>query len=279
MAKVPEPGRLRHDPRVLNHATWGSGRPLLLVHGIGMSARAFAPLKGTPAGSFLHVAVDLPGFGASAPLEEPPTLRALADACAQTMAALGHERFHVAGNSLGGGIALHLALDGRALSACGLSPIGFVEGWERAFLQVSLTQARLLGPVAPALVRTIGRTGAVRRALARQYAEHAERVSVDFLAGAFEDVAAAKSFAAAQRHAINWRCPAVDRLPCPVTVAWGEHDRLLLTKPQAARARERLPSARHVALPDCGHLPTLDDPALVARVIADSASAGSGPQP
>ncbi len=57
-----------------------------------------------------------------------------------------------------------------------------------------------------------------------------------------------------------------------MTVAWGEHDRLLLTGPQAARARERLPAARHVALPDCGHLPTWDDPALVARVIRDSAT-------
>ena len=39
-----------------------------------------------------------------------------------TMAEHGHERFHVAGNSLGGGIALHLALDGRALSRRAPSP-------------------------------------------------------------------------------------------------------------------------------------------------------------
>jgi pimeloyl-ACP methyl ester carboxylesterase len=57
-----------------------------------------------------------------------------------------------------------------------------------------------------------------------------------------------------------------------VTVAWGDKDRLLLHGPQSARARERLPGATHVTLPDCGHLPTWDDPALVARTIRDAAS-------
>jgi pimeloyl-ACP methyl ester carboxylesterase len=64
----------------------------------------------------------------------------------------------------------------------------------------------------------------------------------------------------------------VAALPCPVTVAWGEHDRLLLTGPQAARAAARLPSAKHVTLRDCGHLPAWDDPALVADTIRVAAS-------
>jgi pimeloyl-ACP methyl ester carboxylesterase len=236
-----------------------------------MSRRAFAATREPLADAFDVVAVDLPGFGASPPLDRAPTMRALADACAELMAGLGHDRFHVAGNSLGGGIALHLALDGRAESACALSPVGFVEGWERAYLQLSLTEARALAPVAPALLRTIGRAGPVRRALVRQYAEHGDRLGVAFLADSFGEVAAATGFAAAQRHAINWRCPPASRLPCPVTVAWAERDRLLLTRPQAARARARLPAARHLSLPDCGHLPTWDDPGLVARTIAEAA--------
>jgi pimeloyl-ACP methyl ester carboxylesterase len=245
---------------------------LLLAHGIGMSHRAFAAVVDPLAEEFDVVAVDLPGFGASPPLAGPPTLRALTEACAEHMAALGHDRFHVAGNSLGGGIALHLGLDGRALSACALSPVGFVEGWERAYLQVSLANARALAPVAPALLRTAGRAGPGRRALVRQYAEHGERLQVDYLIAAFRDVAGASGFAATQRHAVQWRCPSGAAPHCPVTVAWGEHDRLLLARPQAARARARLPSARHVALPDCGHLPAWDDPALVARVVREAAT-------
>ena len=57
---------------------------------------------------------------------------------------------------------------------------------------------------------------------------------------------------------------------CPVTIAWGSHDFLLLTRPQAARARERLPQARHVTLNGCGHIPTWDDPEQVARVILET---------
>jgi pimeloyl-ACP methyl ester carboxylesterase len=52
----------------------------------------------------------------------------------------------------------------------------------------------------------------------------------------------------------------------PVTIAWGTRDRLFRPR-QAGRARDRLPAARHVLLPGCGHVPMSDDPDLVASVI------------
>src|SRR4051812_26007877 len=118
----------------LHHVRHGSGPPLLLVHGIGHSLACWEPVLPDLARRFECHAFDLPGFGAPPALTAPPTLGALARACARTMAALGHDRFHVAGNSLGGAVALHLALDGTALSACALSPVGFAQGWERAVL-------------------------------------------------------------------------------------------------------------------------------------------------
>ena len=258
---------------MLSHARSGNGPPLLLAHGIGMSHRAFDRVVARLQADFEVFAVDLPGFGASPPLDGPPTMRALADACAAFMAGHGHERFHAAGNSLGGGIALHLALDGRALSACGLSPVGFAEGWERAYLELSLWYAKAgsfaLGP----LVRGPGRVPAVRRALARQYLEHADRLEPEELADAFGDVRIARSFWRTTRHAITWRAPARPALRCPVTIAWGEHDRLLLTGPQAGRARREWPDARHVTLRDCGHLPAFDDPELVAETLRAAARA------
>jgi pimeloyl-ACP methyl ester carboxylesterase len=57
-------------------------------------------------------------------------------------------------------------------------------------------------------------------------------------------------------------------LGVPVTIAWGEKDRLLLPR-QAKRAAAELPGARLVRLPGCGHIPTYDDPELVARVILE----------
>ncbi len=236
-----------------------------------MSHRAFDGVVPRLSGAFEVVAVDLPGFGDS-PAIRPPTMRALADACAELMASLGHERFHAAGNSLGGGVALHLALDGRALSACGLSPVGFTEGWERAWVQGNLGFAVGSGRLSAALMRGPGRIGILRRALVRTYLEHGERVAPEVFAETFGGLDRSGGFRPAMRHAINWRCPSVGTLPCPVTIAWGEHDRLLLPGPQSARARDRLPSASHATLPDCGHLPAWDDPGLTAETIRVAAS-------
>ena len=59
---------------------------------------------------------------------------------------------------------------------------------------------------------------------------------------------------------------AQDDLDVPITIAWGEKDRLLLPY-QAGRARRELPLARHRWLPDCGHVPMPDDPELIVDVI------------
>jgi pimeloyl-ACP methyl ester carboxylesterase len=71
----------------------------------------------------------------------------------------------------------------------------------------------------------------------------------------------------------DWDEPAAGAPPCPTTIAWGEHDRLLLYRPQSARARAALPAARHVTLSGCGHVPTWDDPEQVARVLLEASAA------
>ena len=60
----------------------------------------------------------------------------------------------------------------------------------------------------------------------------------------------------------------------PVTISWGDHDRVLAPRQCGAR-RRAIPQARFVPLPGCGHIPTYDDPELVARVMLE-ASAPSG---
>ena len=61
---------------------------------------------------------------------------------------------------------------------------------------------------------------------------------------------------------------------CPTTIAWAEHDRLLLTSRQAPRARRMLPGARHLILHGCGHVPMWDDPEQVARVLLEASAGG-----
>jgi pimeloyl-ACP methyl ester carboxylesterase len=92
----------------------GGGRPLVLLHGLGLSWRSWRPVL--PALEARHdvTALDLPGFGASAPLDRGvrPTPRALADAVAGELDRLGLDAPIVVGNSLGGWIALELARAG-----------------------------------------------------------------------------------------------------------------------------------------------------------------------
>ncbi len=160
----------------LHHEREGDGPPLLLVHGIGMSAAAWTAVVPRLQDRFTVVTVDLPGFGASPPLAGPPTLPALADACAALMRdELGFDEWSVAGNSLGGGVAVHLALTGQVRVACALSPIGFTgTGLERLHLHATIA---LVDATAPLLQRTVPPLpGVLRRAAVLPFAWHGERL-------------------------------------------------------------------------------------------------------
>jgi len=63
-----------------------------------------------------------------------------------------------------------------------------------------------------------------------------------------------------------------ESISVPVTIAWGEHDRVLLPH-QAKRAARAVPSAKMLTLEGCGHVPMTDDPDQVARVILDGSQA------
>lgn len=59
----------------------------------------------------------------------------------------------------------------------------------------------------------------------------------------------------------------MDPLPCPITIAWAEKDRILPVELCEAIARDRIPGATFTILPGLGHTPTIDDPELVASTI------------
>src|SRR4051812_30810458 len=143
----------------------GGGPPLVLVHGIGSQWQMWEPVLDRLAREREVIAVDLPGFGDSAPLRGAPSVEALAQSVADLMGELGIERPHAAGNSLGGGVALELGRRGDARSVCVLSPAGFGtmrEGsWARMLLLSSRRAARRFDRHAELVVG-----GPVRRTLA-----------------------------------------------------------------------------------------------------------------
>ncbi|EDX24116.1 hydrolase [Streptomyces sp. Mg1] len=146
----------------------GAGEPLLLLHGIGHHLQAWHPVTDVLAGQYDVIAVDLPGFGASAPLPEgvPYDLATVAPALGALCAALGVDRPHVAGNSLGGLLALEMGRTGLARSVTALSPAGFWTQGERryAFAALRAMRAGARALPRPALER-LSRSAAGRAAL------------------------------------------------------------------------------------------------------------------
>lgn len=248
----------------------GSGEPLVLLHGIGDRWQTWEPVLDRLAAKHDVIAVDLPGFGASPPL--PPGaaydlddfVAAIDGLCTD----LGVERPHVAGNSLGGMIALELGRRGSARTVTALSPAGFWNGPEIAYASAALRLIRAVSRSSPpALAVRVLRTRAGRAAMTGVLYGRPGRHDPDVvLAGAGALVNAA-GFTRTLGHGLRVRYHAT--ITVPVTIAWGTRDRLLLPW-QAARANRAVPGVHGVWLPGCGHVPMGDDPAMVAKVILEA---------
>ncbi|MGJ3558779.1 alpha/beta fold hydrolase [Streptomyces sp. INA 01156] len=260
-----------HGPQTvtLSYARVGRGEPLLLLHGIGHHRQAWDPVVDILATEREVIAVDLPGFGASPALpgglaHDLPTMSAALGALCEE---LGLDRPHVAGNSLGGLLALELGRRNLVRSVTALSPAGFWTQAERRYAFGVLIGMRRLAERMPLpLVERLARSAAGRAALtstiyARPGLRSPEAVVAETLA-----LAGATGFTETLRAGTTVRF--TDDVPgVPVTVAWGARDRLLIPVRGPRQAGD--PRARLVRLPGCGHVPMNDDPALVARVLLD----------
>ncbi|MGR8011851.1 alpha/beta fold hydrolase [Streptomyces hypolithicus] len=249
----------------------GAGEPLLLLHGIGHHWQAWEPVMSALASEREVFAVDLPGFGESTPLPAgfAYDLSTVVPVLGSLCAALGIERPHVAGNSLGGLLALELGRQGLVRSVTALSPAGFWTRGERRYAFTALRGMRLGAQRLPLpAVERMARSAAGRAALTSTiYARPGWR-SPDAVVAETLALRAATGFADTLAAGLDVRF--TDDVPgLPVTVAWGSRDRLLPRR-QGVRAKQAIPGARLVRLPGCGHVPMNDDPALVARVILDT---------
>jgi pimeloyl-ACP methyl ester carboxylesterase len=266
---------------VINHHREGAGAPLVLLHGIGLRWQINAPVIGRLATGFEVIACDSPGFGASPPLPDgvKPTIPAYADAFERFFAAQGLERPHVAGNSMGGAIALELARRGAVRSATAISPAGFWTPAERRFCQLSLAPLTQTPSFARTPIAALARTRAGRLALLWQTFGHPTRVPAGVVVETLRAAWAAPAFAGALAAFDDYSFGDGEQLvDTPVTIAWGIHDRLLPFRTQAGRARTLLPSATHLTL-GVGHVPFYDDPPVVVATIRSGASGAARATP
>jgi pimeloyl-ACP methyl ester carboxylesterase len=134
--RVPRtlPGNLRaHTVALagmdLQHSRRGSGPPLLLVHGLGSTRRAWSLIGRAIEEQREVIALDLPGHGATPAEADSGTFAGLARSLEAWLAAQGLTGVDMIGSSLGGRLVLEMARRGKAGAVVALDPGGFWEGW------------------------------------------------------------------------------------------------------------------------------------------------------
>jgi pimeloyl-ACP methyl ester carboxylesterase len=143
----------------VNFIRRGTGRPLLLIHGLGGSWRSWSPILDDLAREREVIAVDLPGSGATPPLRGEVSIRALTDAVTTFVRDNDLVGVDTVGSSMGARLVLELARRGGIVGAVvSLDPGGFWRGWQRhafyASLWASIRLVRRLQPVMPHLAQS-----------------------------------------------------------------------------------------------------------------------------
>ena len=261
--------------------TMGEGPDVVLVHGLGAAKSSFFDMAAALSRDGYRVhALDLPGFGSSS----KPALASygpafFADAIVGVMDALGIERAHLVGNSMGGRAAIEVGLThpervgGLAL----LCPaVAFVKRGLHPIV-------RLLRPELGMLPHSLGR-GRVEQQF---WSLFADRDAVDpslgdIVSQEFERVyrspharyaflSSARSIYLEAPFGPKGFYPRLAELRPPALFVWSSHDKLV---PAGFRrhVEQWLPGAEQIVIQSCGHAPQVERPehvnGLVERFLA-----------
>ena len=245
----------------------GEGDPLICIHGLGATKASFLPTVSALAEHHRVIAIDLPGFGDSVkPLGAPYDAAFFARSVFALMDGMGLERAHLVGNSMGGRVALEMAMTepGRVGRVVLLSPaLAWLRKRPWAFpLRLVRPELGFLQPAPRPVVE-----GFVRRLVPGARDGWAAAGVDEFLRSYYTPRGRAAFYAAARN--IYLDAPLGDDgfwsrlgdLEPDSLFVWGRQDTLV---PIGFRrhVEDRLASASHLEL-DCGHVPQLEEPGRV----------------
>ena len=239
------------------------------MHGLGAGWRSWEPILDALAAHREVIAVDLPGFGQTPPLDGEVSIATLADSVAQFIVQEGLDGVATAGQSMGGRIVLELARRGIGGDTVALDPGGFWSDRELAFfsatLRPSIALVRALRGALPLLLANpVSRTALLAQFSARPWALTAQTVLPD-LRGLADAQATSAAMDALTKGPKQQGAPA-GTVPGRITIGWGRRD--LVTVPrQAGRAVEAFPDATLHWFAGCGHFPQWDAPDEAVELI------------
>ena len=245
----------------------GSGRPLVLLHGIGMSHTAWNAVIPYLRSTRRVIAFDIAGFGSTPALPggTPPTPAHLVDGLEQSIHELGLDvPLDLAGNSLGGYLALEAATRDIASTVVAISPAGLWREHPPRHVKSVFGGLRFMAKHFPTASRAAMHLSLLRELLlAVPISVGSRRMSVSDAVGAVDDLAASTAFEETFETTRARFSGCV--ISVPVTVAFGDRDWIL---PKRSRFRDGLPpQTRWVEPRGWGHVPMWVDPVGVSQLI------------
>jgi pimeloyl-ACP methyl ester carboxylesterase len=251
----------------------GSGEPMVLLNGGINTWTSWKPQLPYLTDRYDVLAPTHVGNAGAAPLPTGTiTVDAFTDAAEAAMDRAGIATAHLAGYSLGGWVAMELARRGRARSVYAFAPAG---GWTSAaslqrvlrFFKAVHASSRISRHFVP----LVAPFGVARRYLLRGTTEHGERMPADALVRLIHEIALSEVPEALVRRFSSSPLELYEDPGVPVTIAWPERDRLLPYEWYGKSWRDVAPFAEWKTTPGVGHMPTYDEPELIARAIIETA--------
>lgn len=246
----------------------GTGTPLVLIHGYTSLTYSWKDVFEPLSKNFHVIAVDLKGFGFSSKPDGDYTRRAQAVLVAHLLEHLKIEKAWLCGNSMGGEVALNVALanpqrvagliliDSAGVEVPGKGTLApgylLIPGIGRLLVALSLTSDKL-----------------VREGLEKSFYDDS-KVTAERVANYYRPLKTRGGQLAAQRARTQWSLfpvePILDKLNLPTLILWGAQDQLI---PLAAgyKLHSLIKDSSLVVFDNCGHVPQEEMPARVIEEV------------
>ena len=255
----------------LEYSRYGSGKPLLLVHGLGSSRHAWSTIDQSLAQGREVIALDLPGHGESPAENDSGTFDGLSRSLDEWLVQQDLAGIDMVGSSMGARLVLEMARRGRSGAVVALDPGGFWKGWERQFVKTTLSvSGMLLRVLRPALPR-LGQSATARTLLLAQLAARPWALNGDLVSRELKSIANTATFDALVQDLAfgDAQTGPAAATAGRVAIGWGRHDRLCFPA-QAQRARQTFPGSTLVWFERSGHFPMWEEPVATAKLIVDT---------
>jgi pimeloyl-ACP methyl ester carboxylesterase len=266
---------VRLPGRRVSTLTMGSGPDVLLIHGLGGAKSSFFDAAAALSPTYRVHALDLPGFGSSSkPTTAPYNARYFARTVREVMDVLGVERAHVAGNSMGGRVAIELGLrhPERVAGLALLCPaVAFVKRTYHPLVRLMRPELGLLPhrftrkQVEEHFWSLFADRDVIDPSMADVVVDEFQRIYAS-AGGRIAFLTSARNIYLDPPYGRNGFYGRLSQLQAPALFVWGSHDTII--PPAFGRHVSRwLPSAEQIVLDGCGHVPQVERAAQTSRLL------------